>query len=460
MTASGSGDLLRPLSPSERATWRVSAGSCLNFTTIARVRGPLHADFLRAALGPLQRRHPLLAATIDTSDPASPVFRTGAPPLGFRVASGDWRDEVDRELAERFDVDTGPLGRVVWMPDEGGGHLFLTLHHAIGDGKSGVYALRDLVAAAVGEGVGGDERRDQRAGPTDGPAPAADALAPLSESASLESRLGPRGRGLRLVSAVLRFFLGELVADRTIGRGTILPTDADADPTERRTRLVPYEFEPAFVSRLVRRARAEGTTVHGALVAAIALGIAGEFGERLPLYLGFPVDLRDALVPPMGEEVGMYVSALRHREQVAPTDPFWPLARRIRDSIAADKDAGLHEALAHGLPLAEFAARGRRSTPEDFVRRFAGAVNSSGGLTNLGRLDIATRFGPVALEAVHFAVNTSAFGVYVTTATSTDGRLNWNFMFAEPNIAIEHGRRLAAETVAILTNAVDSEEEV
>ncbi|MEV1086161.1 amino acid adenylation domain-containing protein, partial [Streptomyces sp. NPDC050211] len=50
-----------------------------------------------------------------------------------------------RECAWRFDLAHGPLTRVTWLPDSGGGTLLFNIHHAVCDGWSYAVLLRDLV---------------------------------------------------------------------------------------------------------------------------------------------------------------------------------------------------------------------------------------------------------------------------------------------------------------------------
>ncbi|VTP94699.1 acyltransferase PapA5 [Pseudomonas aeruginosa] len=68
----------------------------------------------------------------------------------------------------------------------------------------------------------------------------------------------------------------------------------------RRTRLLHRELDGAQLEQLQRRAREHGTTVHGALTAALAIA-AGHDHQRRPSHIaiGSPIDFRDELEPPV-----------------------------------------------------------------------------------------------------------------------------------------------------------------
>ncbi|OVZ35872.1 hypothetical protein CDO43_40040, partial [Pseudomonas aeruginosa] len=80
----------------------------------------------------------------------------------------------------------------------------------------------------------------------------------------------------------------------------------------RRTRLLHRELDGAQLEQLQRRAREHGTTVHGALTAALAIA-AGHDHQRRPSHIaiGSPIDFPDELAPPQpADERGTYVATV------------------------------------------------------------------------------------------------------------------------------------------------------
>lgn len=416
----------------------MSRGASLNFTTVARVRGELTPDMLRRGLALAQARHPFFRFAIDGSDQAKPWFVEGrGSVIPLEVATEPWLDVVEREL-HRTIADSGPLARVVWVPTPEGGRVLLTLHHAMSDGKSGVFAMRDILLGASGA--------------------SAEELPALDDIQPVDERVAAIGQGWRGRQGILRFAAGQFWMDARVGRATPPRYDALPRCTERTTLVLPREFEPDFVSKLAARARAEKTSVHGALLAAISLAVVRDRTEDTAVVsVGSPIDLRETLSPPVGEDVGYYISVLTYRRKLTGDESLWDVAREIKSQLVAGKAAQQEHVLAKAMPLVESMVGGKRKSPNDFVHSWEKLVQSTAGLTNLGRLNIRTDFGAFQAEAVHFAVSPSALGAYVCTATSTNGRLNWNFQYATPTFTREHAEELTDSTVALVRDAMSTE---
>jgi NRPS condensation-like uncharacterized protein len=434
---------LRPLSPIERTFWRLNAGASLNFTVIAHVRGTLDLRAIGQALLSVQERHPMLRATLETSNPDEPILvADAAGPLRVRLGSDDWRTEVERELATPLNEQIGPLVRAVWIPEVGGGRLLLTFHHAISDAWSGVYVARDaLVAIAASEGHGR-------------------AAGPLEDVEAVDDRLVPKASGFLGTLSALLHVLREVVSMLVRGRPVRLLEDEDVPCTERGVRIVAVEIDEDTAGTIAARARKEGTTVHGALLAAIGLGVAADHGKgRHSMALGTPINLRDTLEPSPGEGVGFYVSMHAFRRRVSEDDDLWELARGIRRAVhgAIESDTG-HVTLA-ALPLIYNNFRGSKRTPQELAEVWERKLYGSGGLTNLGKLGLDTRYGSVELMTMQFAVATGALGTYACAATSTRGEIALNFSFADPTFTAEHADAVVERTLGFLLGALESPSE-
>lgn len=122
----------------------------LSFTVAARVRGPLAPEKFPNALARLCRRHPLIGARLAPHpDGGACVTTEDVPPIPLRVAdrkSDDlWLGEVQREIARPFDYRTGPFLRCVLLQGAEVSDLILVCDHLSADGRSSIYALRDLL---------------------------------------------------------------------------------------------------------------------------------------------------------------------------------------------------------------------------------------------------------------------------------------------------------------------------
>ena len=431
----------RPLSAMEEGIYRTDLGAPLNFTTNARITGPLTAEILRAALPAVRDRHVHLRARIERDQAGHPCFRhDDVPPLQLRVApDGDWVKELDDELNLPFDAQ-GPLARFVLVPlGPAESYVLATIHHSVGDGMSGVFLMRDLTDACAQVLAGQTPK-----------------LADLAEAVSVDAGLPPAARGIRAWSHHARFILRELWMLLTTGKPLKVRRDQPRYAHSRRARVIPHQLDAALTERLSARARAEKTTVHGALSAAMLLGTLAD--ANLPhaaVTFGTPVNLRAQLVPPVGEQVGFYVSMTLFRGRVTRDTPFWALARAVRSQVERTIARGDQLAVLDFLPRVMRLIGVARLAPRKLLERFEDAAPSTTGLTNLGRLTIQTVHGPLKIEDCHFAASPSALGDFLSTATSLNGRLFWNFVWPDPVLTAPHAQRLVAAIIERLIRSVD-----
>jgi hypothetical protein len=427
------GDAARPLSPAEATLWRLDRASPVGFTTIARVTGRLDEAALRAGLAAAQARHPLLRVRIEAVGIGGARFVPGAGEIPLRCEDGPadgWAAVAEREVNTSVPWARAPLARAVWLrhgPEDG--TLLVTLHHSVGDGKSGVFVVRDVLAGAVGLPLG-------EARPFHGP---------------VEARIALRGARLWWVAA--RTLGRELWRMARHGRPRPLVLDTPGPPSGRRYRVRGLGLDPDATARLTERARAEGTTVHGALSAALLQAVATVQGGPATMGCGSAVDIRRHVVPPLADEVLFAVSAANVTVRVSPDGDLWALARAIRADLLADVERGGPLALHHAIHVVLRLADRGRLDPDRFAALAHRANISTTGVTNLGRLDVPERYGPLTARTMHFVVGPSALADLVTTSTSFAGRLAWNFVAATPQIADARLDRIVAEATRRLDQA-------
>ncbi|MBS1149144.1 MAG: monooxygenase, FAD-binding protein [Myxococcaceae bacterium] len=424
----------------EHGIWRTDLGAPLNFTTNARITGPLTAEVLRAALPAVRARHPHLRARIATDAAGHPGFRHDeVPPLELTVvAGGDWVKELEREINQPFALQ-GPLARFTLVPTgPGEAYLLITIHHSVGDGMSGAFLMRDLLEACA-QAVAGQTPR----------------LAELAESASIDEGLPPAGRGLRAWGHHLRFISRELSVALRSGRPLKVRRDQHHYAHSRRARVIPHQLDPVFAERLLTRARAEQTTVHGALSAAMLLGtLADAQVERAGVTFGTPVNVRALLAPAIAEQLGFYISMVSYRAVVDAKVPLWDLARAVRRQLEGTIARGDQLSMLDLLPRLMGLLDSPGLEPKVLLERVERAAAATTGLTNLGRLTIASQHGPLKIEDCHFAACPSALGDFMATATSLHGRIFWNFVWADPVLTEAHAHSLVGGIVDRLKRAV------
>jgi hypothetical protein len=261
-----------------------------------------------------------------------------------------------------------------------GAAFTLVAHHSIADGMSIAYAIRDTLQALGGV-----------------------ALEPLPVPPTLDEFLG----------------LGPAVADPEetghvpsgVSFESASPRTSGARPKVESLRL------PAdWTAKLRDRARKEGTTVHGALCAALI--IAGRevwaAWQEIPVRVLSPFDARDI--------VGAGESCVDCSGSVivsfdATVGNFWDLARLTRNRIVAAKNReplaaatfGLRQALGSGMEVASA------------MRLALHGFGHEALLTNLGVLPFPSDFGTLKLEALWGPMVLAGVGIEGSQTISVTG---------------------------------------
>jgi hypothetical protein len=149
--------MLRPLSSLERLFLAIDKVNGFNFGVAVSFGGAIAEGRWRAAFEQVRRRHPLLNAGINEDDPHAPYFTSaGLPiPLAFqpRISSTDWQRVMESDVAEPFDLPTGPLLRAAVLEDDRGCDLVITANHVVIDGMGVLALVRDLIRVISGETV-------------------------------------------------------------------------------------------------------------------------------------------------------------------------------------------------------------------------------------------------------------------------------------------------------------------
>lgn len=432
---------MRALGPMEQGIWKTDLGAPLNFTTVARVSGPLTSQVLRAALPALRERHVHLRSRIVAEGRGATLRDDHVPPLALRVAGGpgaSWITELEREINGPVASNPGPLARFTLVEGPAAECWVLaTLHHSVGDGLSGAYLMRDLLAACAQVAAGRTP-----------------ALAPLVDPGAIDDLLPARSRGRAAWPNHARAAFEDLLL-RVRGRTLQIRRDRTLFAYDRRARVVHHELEPAFAEALSARARAEKTTVHGALSAAMLFGMLADSGKDGSRFdFASPVNVRPRLEPRVGEDLGFFVSMLLHRGVVRADMPFWELARAVRRRLERELAHGVDLSTLALLPLAVGFMGGDRVEPRTLIERWERSLPATTGLTNLGRLEIEPVHGPFRIEDCHFAASPSALGEFLATATSLGGRIHWNFVWPDPVMTEPHATALVSDIVDRLRRAV------
>jgi hypothetical protein len=430
-------EIRRPLSAVERWYWLSDQFSSLNVISRVRVRGNLQPEALRRGLDALQARHPLLRTAIEHDEGLRPRWVPCDRPIPLRFAArahdDQWVREInERELVDRVDTDTGPLIRATLVSGSDGVHdLLVVVPHIIADGTTVLSLARQLLDLT---------------------------LAPTPSASQPASRVLPPAEDLRPVA-----FTGEegnaRLAEQNASDQEIMgkwrPGRVEPSVTipleERRTHLLHRELSAGQVDVVSREAKSHGTTVHGALTAALVLAAARDAARQSSHFaVGSPIDFRGELVPPVQpDEVGTYVATVPSVVDVSL--PFWELARSITTDLTERKARGYHFNL---MTMVVGAAPQSMADARPFMAfmEAEGPINLCS--SNIGRYAFPDQIGDCAISDAQFLTGISVNGYFVATINSSHGRLFWNFTHIDKAVPVERAERLVDACVQALLSAV------
>ena len=413
-TRPSSPSILRPLGWTERLFWLLDRNRPRHFVLAAQVEGHTTADAWRRAVDAVQRRHPLLSVRIEARDDSVPCFRRApGAQIPLRVVRGegfglDWEPQFARELASPVDPEQAPLMRVALCLEPDRAVCILSAHHSIADGMSVAFVVRDLLQALAGS-----------------------TLQSLPVLPACDDLVGQAAAGLGREAAVAALDL---------------PAPGPTSVYRRRDGAVPQiqmiGFEPPLVTRLRERARAEGTTLHGALCSGLALTFAQALDRPAgePIRIWSPMDVRRLLG--LGEDCALLALSMIVRAEPRGLPGFWDVARGISGRLAASRTTdylaaalGFLSQSIGSLEVAEAAQLMARRFPFDFV------------VTNLGLLPYQTRFGHLKLSALWGPAVLSGFeNEHVFGVTGTNAGLSLTYTSHTPieSLFERLGRNLAA----------------
>jgi hypothetical protein len=358
-------ETMRPLGSFEHLFWLMDQNRPVHFAVTAQITGRTSPRDWRQALDNVQERHKLLSVRIEESPGSIPQYRqVDAAPIPLRIVEDDpetrWADEVGEELATPFDPHGAPLVRAILIQGIEDAAFILVAHHAIADGVSVAYVIRDTLRALAG---GTLER--------------------LPLSPTQDAILG-------LDHVPVRRGADEHEQDAPAATASTYRPRDNARPSVDGLRLAPL-----LTARLRDRARLEGTTVHGALCAAFALAgrqVSADWRD-IPVRIVSPINIRPTLG--VSEDCGVFISAAPSVFEVGATG-FWDLARHAKAGVAAGQARESVEAVISALQQAVGSGPDVAAASEFAATAFA----REGMMTNLGPLPFPSRFGALRLKAL------------------------------------------------------------
>jgi hypothetical protein len=396
-----------------------------NVGLVARIDAPVDRERFAGAMTWLPRRYPLLTATIEVSGGEPRFVEREGGKIAFdwrpRASADAWRGVGAKELGTGF--GDGPLMRFTVLAGEQATDILMSISHILCDGLSMAQVMSDLLRVI-----------------DDPSLPAV----PVVDRGTIDDRTPAAIRERWLPFA--RHVLEQVTqAPHDSARNARL-----AAGYRGRTNFdwVTLTLEPEQTERLRKVSRDHGTTVQGALTAALSLAV-GERAERQgrkKIAVHSPINLRKHMDPQVVDEIGNFAAGTT--TWVPCRQDFWETARHIKGDI--------ERALARGAPFAnERLGRGaKRATPRTKPRWLALRLWPDFGVTNLGLFAAPETDLGRALREMHVIVALPVMETFVCGTVTVHGRLFCDVMFCPDDVPRSEIDALAASARAHLASVL------
>jgi hypothetical protein len=380
----GADALTARLGSLEELAWLYDQINPFHFVMAATFTGAGTGARWREVLDALQRRHPLLRVCIERDTSAYPKFVTydaGRIPLRMSDAAAGWAVEMSRELQIPFAHRKAPLIRAVVCGDSTGSTLLLTAHHAVADAISLTWVFRDVLLLLSGQN-----------------------LEPLAPPVSQDEILGNELRA----------------APEKPARTLPAATGSDASFRER-LQVQHRALSRNLTAAVADKARAEGTTVFGALSAAAILAgrsLSNRWWTETLRFL-YPVSSRRHAEPQ--EVVRAYFNIIPLHLPPEIGSDLWDLARYCKAAVlpaqSREGAKGIAKQLAGFLET--------RPSPAGVSDFMHAHFTSHGSLSSVGAIPYPTRARDIELTAIWGpALSTGIDGEQYLGAVTLNGKLH------------------------------------
>jgi NRPS condensation-like uncharacterized protein len=361
----------RKLTVGERIMY-VSAEAPVNCIFPVKIRGRIQLEMLEQALLKLQLKHPLLRVVIREDEKGEPYYVTDtqiAPipvHVQTRYTDEDWEQVSVDEWYRPFQVQQGPLARVIWLKSDTVSELLLVCPHCICDGTSILTLLRELLLGLDDPGL------ELPAYPT------FDAITELLPPALLANRKFK-------LKAVIFGKIAKLVL--RLKQKPVIPAD--------RGYLVHWKMSQELSNTLVHRCKEEGTSLFAAMSVAFLEAFRQVRGEKARNKLICPVDIRRFVPEIAPDELFAFAPIVEMQADTSALNDFWTKTRTFKQSLMEKIDKiNIHEMLYMGEHF-----HGSLPRMVNFLKTTDGSHDVT--LSNMGKLQLPEHFRTFELEAVY-----------------------------------------------------------
>jgi hypothetical protein len=412
---------------------KLSAIECMidgNIVYMVRLEGIIQQDRLRSALSRVQRKHPALRMLIRKERDGLYYEEDCAPEVPLRVvprlAEDDYKRESQIELTTVF-VEDRPLLRAVWLPSESESDLLLVTSHRICDGMSMLTIVREVLRAL---------HSDEELVPYE-PITAKVMIGDYQPEQPWKRRLTAA-----LINAALRL---------------IPPSNSTLENNEY---ALEWSAGPALTEALKRRCKAEGISIHAALVVALDRSLLKILGKKkLPGWIESPMDARRGRLAALKSDMLFFGGgSLKMKTGQALDEDFWARGRAVNEDIRRMVDQEMLEIPGRYFfnELIHPVSHGRIQT----VVRLGDALHVNGSwnrlaLSNLGNVVVNDSDAPFRLKDLRLYVHSFNFRLLGLVAYALNGEMRFYYVGDEKCLSRDQANALRQEFTTLLQHQVE-----
>lgn len=429
---------LRHLDPGEAFFTLNDHVSCMNFVVFAERTGHLVPERIRRALDTLQRDNQLLQTGLRWTEADGLCF-VSEPDASIELRchttiEANWQGFIEQQLSEIFPIGSAPLMRCLYleMPSPQRSVLALCFHHAVGDGRSGTELLRRLLSLIATEPQAANQ-------------PDAKLLPAMLAVHPEQYRWHQQPEAAKQLRSVL---IGDY---RRHGPQPAIPWLA-GEASGRAPKFIRLSLTSDITRQLVIKARAQGSSVHGALCAAQLMAQHRLHADTEPtaFFLSCPVDMRPHLEPVQPvSPTGLFVSLISGTYSVSADTDIWALAREVITQTRRQIARGEGHLLFHMYGL-----DGSLLPPgfmEPFKKKSLASIPNT-MVSNVGQIAVVA--DDPAVESISFVLCPMPYQTLFTAASTYQDQLILNIGFDAARLTEANAHLLAQGIQDILLTSV------
>ncbi|MEM9338598.1 MAG: condensation domain-containing protein [Bacteroidota bacterium] len=418
----------RPLFIGERIM-HANGDSPVNCVFPFRIKAEITLNTVQNALNNLQKKHPLLRATLHAkkSGPVF-VFHQSLPPIPIRIVArvreNMWEEEIKKEWKTSFSYEDGPLARVVWIKSADTSELLLVCPHVITDGTSLVTLARELLLLI-------DDPTFEI-----GHSEALTSLSGLFPEADLKKNK---------IKAALVALMGHLFLPLAYSFGKT---------TNGKSYAITWKLPHENTSPFIQMCKSEKVSVHAALCCAALLAFRQVLENKARGKVISPADIR-RFIPQIKQDT-MFAFAptvnlmISHKKNL----DFWELSRSLNVQL-------LEQLEKIDVPnMITYGERVRSLGPKiiRLLKKTSGSHDVT--LSNMGRVDIPESYHSLEVELL--STPTVAFpwkNPNTCVICTYKGEMHFSFMSNESYLASSDAKKIKADFLEIIRSHTIREDE-